>query len=65
MYKIGASDNKRRKSKTRRLLKKFEDAVRDRVIAVLKGPDFPIALEQAEAEYQYARKALLHHIDES
>lgn len=62
MYHIGASDNKRRKAKTRRLLKKFEDAVSN---LAFKGAAHPADHEAIEAEYQRARKALLNHIDEA
>lgn len=61
VYRLQASDNKRRKAKTRRLLKKYEDAV---VELAFKGTRHPEEYEAIEQEYQRARKALLQHIDE-
>lgn len=61
VYRLQASDNKRRKAKTRRLLKKYEDAV---VELAFKGTHHPEEYESIEQEYQRARKALLQHIDE-
>lgn len=61
MYRIGSSDNKRRKAKTRRLLKRFQEAV---VESAFKGTQHPADHEAIDAAYQRARKALLNHIDE-
>ena len=61
VYRLQASDNKRRKAKTRRLLKAFQHAA---VMKAFKGTCHPSDHETIEQEYQRARKALLQHIDE-
>lgn len=62
VYRLQASDNKKRKAKTRRLVKRFEEAV---VELAFKGTRDPADYEPIQAEYQRARKALLNHIDEA
>jgi hypothetical protein len=63
MYSMcaGVSKHKARKAKTRRLLKRFQEAV---IACAFKGTGDPMDYKAIEAEYQAARKALLAHVDE-
>lgn len=62
VYRLQASDTKKRKAKTRRLLKDFERAA---VTQAFKGTCHPNEHEEIENEYKRARIALLNHIDEA
>lgn len=55
------SEQRKRKAKTRRLVKRFQEAVSN---LAFKGASHPDDHEAIELEYTRARKALLRHIDE-